>query len=297
MALRLGSSTPSKLYLGATEVTKAYLGASEVYSSVAAAWTPAYLGASLALWLDADDASTITLNGSTVSQWNDKSGNKRNVSRATAANQPTYTASGLNGKPVITFDGTNDSLINASAGLMRAVSGATSVIVMSRAANLAAASDLLWIGMSTGNARLVMSFRIGLAAPGEGFTSGGRRLSTDSFQTVTGFAYTSNPIIAAARHDYANANLEIWQDGTAGASRVYQTAGVTDNNAGELSVGAGNTAGTGAPLNGYIAEITLVHSALSTTDRQKLEGYLAHKWGLTANLPADHPYKTTPPTV
>jgi hypothetical protein len=33
------------------------------------AWTPASLGASLALWLDAEDASTITLNGSTVSQW------------------------------------------------------------------------------------------------------------------------------------------------------------------------------------------------------------------------------------
>ena len=260
-------------------------------------WRPDELGASLALWLDAEDAASITLNGSTVSQWDDKSGNARHVSQATAANQPNYTASGLNGKQVITFDGTNDALINASAGLMRAVSGATAVMVMSRAANLAAGSDALWIGTSVGNARLVMGVRIGLAAPGEGFTSGGRRLSTDTFQTVTGFAYTSNPIIAAARHDYANTNLEIWQDGTAGASRVYQTAGVTDNNAGPLSVGAGNVAGTGAPFNGYIAEITLVHSALSTTDRQKLEGYLAHKWGLETNLPAGHPYKTTPPTV
>jgi hypothetical protein len=35
---------------------------------------------------------------------------------------------------------------------------------------------------------------------------------------------------------------------------------------------------------------------LSTTDRQKLEGYLAHKWGLAANLPADHPYKSAAPT-
>jgi hypothetical protein len=33
MALRIGSSTPAKLYLGSTEVTKAYLGASEAYSS------------------------------------------------------------------------------------------------------------------------------------------------------------------------------------------------------------------------------------------------------------------------
>lgn len=260
-------------------------------------WRPSNLGTNLALWLDAEDAASITLNGSTVSQWNDKSGNGRNVSQATAANQPNYTASGLNGKPVITFDGTNDALLNASAELMRAVSGTTVVMVMSRAANLTTEAVSLWVGTSVGNARLVMSHRVGLAAPGEGFVSGGRRLSTDSFQTVTGFAYTSDPIIAAARHDYANANLEIWQDGTAGPSRVYQTAGVTDNNAGELAVGAALVTGTNLPFNGYIAEITLVHSALSTTDRERLEGYLAWKWGLEANLPAGHPFKNTPPTV
>ena len=50
-----------------------------------------------------------------------------------------------------------------------------------------------------------------------------------------------------------------------------------------------------------IGTFTLLEAArkfwLSTGNRQKLEGYLAHKSGLTANLPADHPYKTTPPTV
>ena len=68
-------------------------------------WTPAALGSSLALWLDADDFSTITLNGSTVSLWRDKSGNGRHASQADVANQPTYTANGLNGKPELTFDG------------------------------------------------------------------------------------------------------------------------------------------------------------------------------------------------
>ena len=51
-------------------------------------WSPLQLGANLSLWLDASDASTITLNGSTVSQWNDKSGNARHATQATAANQP-----------------------------------------------------------------------------------------------------------------------------------------------------------------------------------------------------------------
>jgi hypothetical protein len=30
---------------------------------------------------------------------------------------------------------------------------------------------------------------------------------------------------------------------------------------------------------------------------KKLEGYLAHKWGLTANLPVGHDFKNTAPTV
>jgi hypothetical protein len=53
-------------------------------------WTPAQLTTSV--WLDAADASTITLNGATVSQWNDKSGNARNAVQATTAYQPLYAA-------------------------------------------------------------------------------------------------------------------------------------------------------------------------------------------------------------
>ena len=34
-----------------------------------------------------------------------------------------------------------------------------------------------------------------------------------------------------------------------------------------------------------------VSTALSSTNREKLEGYLAHKWGLTGSLSNDHPYK------
>jgi len=32
-------------------------------------------------------------------------------------------------------------------------------------------------------------------------------------------------------------------------------------------------------------------NAISPSDRQRIEGYLAHKWGLTGTLPASHPYK------
>jgi hypothetical protein len=47
--------------------------------------------------------------------------------------------------------------------------------------------------------------------------------------------------------------------------------------------------------NGAFAEIVVSNTEWSNTNRQQLEGYFAHKWGLTASLPANHPYKSTPP--
>jgi hypothetical protein len=45
-----------------------------------------------------------------------------------------------------------------------------------------------------------------------------------------------------------------------------------------------------ANLNGLA---TLV---LSTDDRQRIEGWMAHKWALTSVLPPGHPYKNNPPS-
>jgi hypothetical protein len=86
-------------------------------------WTPAQI--STALWLDASDAGTITLNGANVSQWNDKSGNGKHATQATAAAQPDFSATGLNGKPSINFAGTTDylntPLIQPSGGIVAMV--------------------------------------------------------------------------------------------------------------------------------------------------------------------------------
>jgi hypothetical protein len=49
---------------------------------------------------------------------------------------------------------------------------------------------------------------------------------------------------------------------------------------------------------GDVGEIFITHSLLATSDRQKLEGYLAHKWqgaGASNELPSGHPYKNVLP--
>jgi hypothetical protein len=46
--------------------------------------------------------------------------------------------------------------------------------------------------------------------------------------------------------------------------------------------------------NGFIGEVIAFNGALSTRQRQQVEGYLAYKWGLRSVLPANHPYKNIP---
>ena len=43
----------------------------------------------------------------------------------------------------------------------------------------------------------------------------------------------------------------------------------------------------------FVAERIVFDGPLTTAEMQRIEGYLARKWGLNALLPADHPYRAT----
>lgn len=284
MALRLGSSTPSKLYLGATEVTKAYLGASVAYETGGGAWTPAELGASLALWLDADDASTITLNGSNVSQWDDKSGNARNATQASAANQPTYSASGINGKPMVQGDNSNDVLIGSF--VVPRISDFTTVLVGSELAP----GDFLFdfYNVADSSVSRITNLNAVLAR----FNGSG---NTTAFTTAQTLAV---PFIATATHTNSAASLRFNQyiDGVQSTSFPIDAASAAFSSGDFDSYAILDDHTGGNAWNGGIGEY-VVATGITDADRQKIEGYLAWKWGLETNLPVGHPYKNTPPTV
>lgn len=55
--------------------------------------------------------------------------------------------------------------------------------------------------------------------------------------------------------------------------------------------------GGGFQFSGPFGDLILLDATPSTADRQRIEGYLAHKWGLEGNLDAGHPYKSAAPTL
>ena len=285
MALRLGSSTPTKLYLGATEVAKAYLGTVEVYSSAVAAWTPADLGAALALWLDADDAGTITLNGTTVAQWDDKSGNGNHVLNGTASTQPEYLTTGWNGKPAVSF---------TQSGLEFLFKDGVSNFAANNDFTIASAFEYF----QTNNAwDMIAGWR---SAPNQATPPNG---GTAILQGM------SNALTQIGVHNTDQADVRIKVDVTSRLGKKIATvgrSGGTNGDGGAVTVTSTgfsqptyqtdgtqtwlSAAATGFQIGGrqqngtaygdkYISEVVGCNTKLSTEDRQKLEGYLAWKWG------------------
>ena len=249
-------------------------------SSKPAAWRPTNLGSALKLWLDADDSTTFTLNGSNVSQWDDKSGNGYHATQGTDTNRPTRQTNVLNSKACVRFDGV-DNRMTTGYSLNGVTSFATSVVV--KADSVEGSWSILrqqpndspyfshpW---TNGNpARIIMSWDGGVTTV-----------------NLTG-SLTSAAISGFVR--VSGSTNKAYLDGTEQNSRAANSSSPTFS--GTLQLGYAQTTNV-QYFDGDLHEVVIYNGTLSSTDREKLEGYLAHKWGLTANLPSLHPYKTTPP--
>jgi cytoskeletal protein CcmA (bactofilin family) len=258
-----------------------------------ALWTPS--GITTALWLDASDATTITDISGGCDAWADKSGNGFDVSVYDASYRPAIVASAQNGLSILRFDGSNDVMrrLTSMAGLLQNASGAAIFVVHKYSASPTSVETVLAVSTPT-----VTEARAQIDG---GRTSGkwsvtGRRLDADSFQErPSATSIDTAHHIVAGLYDYAGASAAVYLDGTEDASGAFQTAGSTSNTASaRLTIGAGlNT--TSAYFGGDLAEILALNYLPDTADRQIIEGYLAHKWGLVDNLPSDHPYKSGAP--
>jgi hypothetical protein len=223
-----------------------------------ALWTPAQI--TTALWLEATDVGTVTTSGGQVTQINDKSGNNRNASQATASARPTYVSNSLNGLPVIRFP-TGLQLLSLTN-----VSTMTNSFVM-----------------------ILMREGLGNISPlvenGDNYSylHYGNIVYVSSGVTITA------PVPMNANTWYINCwtGSNFFSNGTnyGAASGPFTRSSFSFINA-SFSNNAWN-----------LAALLVLPGSLSLTNRQYLEGYYAHRCGLTAALPSDHPYKTAPPYI
>ena len=253
-------------------------------------WRPDELGASLALWLDAEDASTISLRDDEfVTEWADKSGNTppRNATQDTAANQPAYGTRTLNGKNVVEFSG--NQMLWSTASVASGNPDVLMAMVVQYDTNTGANDRSVQLSSGAGTSYAIAG---GSAGYSSRFNNGNEVYGTTSLATSL-IQVGTRP----SGGDYASSQMFI--NGTESA-RTSGSSDTTVPNIGTgVSVGAGAISSdplgsVGQPMDGYVAEAMIVGDITLAT-RQKVEGYLAWKWGLEANLPIGHPYKLDPP--
>jgi hypothetical protein len=265
------------------------------------------------MWLDAEDTASVTLNGSTVSQWSDKSGNNNHAVQATAANQPTYLNSGLNSKPTVSLDGTTD-FMTANISGFKSFSALSYFSVLQTP--LAAAPDTNSanffafgnIGAGSGpypaNRGIVLA-STAAALSGEYLTIAGEINHAGRIGSTTYRRNANTPQIlhfqtsSAGSAVWANASgvsLDLAATITTSTNLAPSAIGYTVDDS--FHIGILRSGGT-LPAQPAIrfSEIIVLSAIASTADRQKIEGYLAWKWGTEADLPSTHPYRYAPPVV
>lgn len=208
--------------------------------------------------------------------WSDSSGNGRDVTQATAGNQPDVVTNVLNGLPVVDFDGVDDYM-DASSSLSLNASTIFTVI----RPTVSAANKTILGATSPGPEWKIASLVPSIDLSGVGVLVSGTTALVAGQWTLLVFKKTG---VAGTNGIYINGLAD-----TMGTNLAYFIGAYIPR------IAATHVANSSTCFDGDIAEIVVFPIALSDTERQKVEGYLAHKYALLANLDAGHPYKTTAP--
>jgi hypothetical protein len=240
--------------------------------------------AGIKAWYDAADTGTISLSGSAVTQWNDKSGNAFNLTQGTAARRPASGVNTLNSLNVITFDG-NDVLQAATASdwtFLNNSGGAT--VFMAAYYDTSAVQTMIFdTSGSTTGAVGVTTFR-GAADKFGAFVAygtGGQYVSLDSnLQTLTdATAFYWSMKLDNSNATAANRIKVSLNGGAEQGANTYTNSPSASAPAQALLLGSYDTAGSQG-FQGRIAEIIMYSGILSAGDILSVNSYLASKWAL-----------------
>lgn len=239
-----------------------------------ALWTPDDLETPPTIWVKAD--SIVANDNDLLTTWPDDSGNGNDLA-AISSQRPTYRTNQQNGLPAVKFDpsggggGGSNSMTKAVTGLSQPehlvfVARPDSALTTGLAMD-GAASDMRWQAADT---------------------SGNYFIYAGGTTVTVGFTADQFAIVSAL---FNGASSEYRKNGGTSAS----VGNVGAFNGGGLTLGSSRSGG--GPCRVSFAEVVFADYVLTTDERQRIEGYLAWKWGLQADLPADHPYKASAPTT
>lgn len=230
-------------------------------------------------WHDASISESLTYStGSSVIIWDDLSGNNFHLNQPTLSKQPQDTGN-INGLKAINFDGIDD-FMNTLNGNPLGTSGnqtqSLSLFFVYKVKDISHKSPLF----SQDNYTF------------ESFAPNNQNEILFSVNTSTttnvNWAYNGEIILASFHVNVTENKMEIYKNGLIFASDNFSNSTTIDN---YLNIGGNQSHHTKTE----IGEIVILSGIMPLQEREKMEGYLSHKWNITNNLPSIHPYKNVEP--
>jgi hypothetical protein len=249
-----------------------------ISGSTNAAWDPSSI--TTRLWLDMDDQSTFTSSAGNVTAIADKSGNGYTFN---AASGSTLTAvnTAQNNKNILRFDNNSDATSFTSVGFSTTAVHKWYFVVKVTASD---SHDAL-VTFTKSNPTLQM---IMFNLSGAGVFTGDWYMNPGTNMTGNSTNLLNQWVMLSAEFDIPNGQATLALNATEYNTNVAQSGLST---MGAMSVRLNDYQNNADSDWGEVVFVEDVTQANS----DKIEGYLAHKWGLTADLPSNHPYKTSAP--
>jgi len=202
---------------------------------------------------NSDGTGTVAV-GDQVGYWKDKSATAAHVTQSTAANRPTLTASSVNGRAALVFDGSNDNLSRSAYTAQNSLAGLTRIMVFS-------------------STQSSMASRV--------FSGGSDAAFVLVSSTLRSFATDTNGVSvpqAGALPVRIHASVFIFFNNVAQTPTTLGTLPATTGG-GSPTLHIGSNVGANNFINGPIAEYVIYNRALSSGELTAVYQYLRKKWG------------------
>jgi M6 family metalloprotease-like protein/uncharacterized repeat protein (TIGR02543 family) len=252
-------------------------GPDQTVAGTGAAWSP--LDLNPVLWLD---GTTATIHSGTVSISN------RGAGGGVVSGPAALAANGIGTLQAVSFNGSGQYLTGAYA-------------------NTGTTLTAFFVGKSSSTSQLSYAGMMDVWASGQAsdWNNVGSAVLFGQNSTTSNSIYTHrNAVLASATGTLTSPFLAATAfNGTSNTFYLNGTASGSIASTGNFNTanvalgGRWTSSAFNTWWNGNFGEAVICNANLSASDRQKMEGYLAHKWGLAGNLPADHPYKTQSPST
>ena len=246
------------------------------FSIQAAIAAPGGITSDLKIWLDADKGITST---PAISKWDDQSTNAKHVTQGTPSNQPSLNiaSAAMNFHRSVEFDGDKDFLKSSTGILDSSLNNMSFFIVTD-------------INQSSGSNNQLFGMGNGFDSPHVGFKSSGQVSYSGKVAFLPSFWNFSSSelmpfnqsLIYSGAIDYSLATARAYNyvNGLKNSTVPTSLLNTTHGGATNFAIGGDDSS---HDFDGSISEFLLYKSILTSNQRQRVETYLAIKYGQTLN--------------